>query len=457
MGSDLDKPKLITIYPNSRFSKTPNSVYKTFNLGNRIPCDKVISFDDAILFKEVPNFQLFEILLYSNQKYVYGFKFVYFNPETKQYLSGVDLRTNDSDTPKDIIPKSIKFNENDCVVEITVRNGMIIDFIRFRTKKGLILEGGNPTGGEFVKTVKSRKDHYFSNFGGSIETSWRCLKTINFEEINLKQLIKCQTKISFQTYRHVLRLIVNYLPFKDSVKIFLLNSHLHSLRRDPLCFKSLTESVLKSLNNQHRMYIKDILEKELQMAEDGQTEDESFKYAMSLIRMTSNKIKNAYGDLGLQGWQMTGSYVTESKATQPYRTHCFAGSRYMSTIFQDLVLNEIFDEEFIEGFNKGTKVIFAGGNIARTTECPAVGFIQLQVFNESGEEIFNDKINKENLIPEYELICIRYKVEEGKIPYKLKFTAGGYDRKTWSGDYYGPKFSGLFVRGYDSDFLVKIK
>ena len=452
MGSDLEKP--IEKYENSYFSKKPNTLHKSFNLGNRIlNANQIVLFDDAILFQKVPNFHLFEIFLYSDEKYVYGFKFIYYDPETKKYFAGADLKMDVSDKTKEIIPKSIKLNEDDCVVEITVRNGVIVDFIKFLTKKGLILEGGNPNGGEFVRTVKSQNDHYFSNFGGSLDTSWRCLKTINFEEIALKQSnIKCQGKISFQTYRLVLRMIVNYLPFNDSVNIFLLNSHLYSLRRDPLCFRYLTESALKSLNNQHRMYIKNILDKEIQKENDGYIEDDSFKYATSLIRMTSNKIKNAYGQLGWQHWQKSNNgFKIETSSTQPYRTHCFVGTHYMSKVFQEFVLNEIFNEEFIQGLYKGTKVIFAGGYIARRSDCPSCGFIELEIFNESGEAIFTEKRKKENLIPEYEMICIRYQVENGKIPHKLKFTFGGHDLKGWVGNY-GPRFSGLFIRGYEAQF-----
>ena len=241
-------------------------------------------------------------------------------------------------------------------------------------------------------------------------------------------------------------MIVNYLSFKDSVKIFLLNRHLYTLRKDPLCFRYLTESALKSLNNQNRTYIKNIFNKnELQIMND-----DSFKYATSLIRMTSNKIKNAYGQLGWKDWQKPNDgFAIATDLTQSYRTHCFVGILYMSTEF---VLNEKFDEEFMQGLIKGTKVILAGGNIASIVECPSFGFIELVIFDEKGEVIFTEKINKENPIPEYQIVYIRYQVENGKIPQKLKFTCGGNDLKGWGGPTYGLRFSGLFIRGYEAKF-----
>ena len=452
MESNLENP--IETYENSYFSRKSDILHKSFNLGNRLPNPRhMVSFDDATLFRGVPNLQVSEIFLYSNQISIFGFKVIYYNPETKKYYAGADFKVDASYKIEYIIPKSIKLNEDDCVVEITVRNGDVVDYIKFQTKKGLILEEGNPNGGDFVKTVRSQNDHYFSNFGGSLHTIWGCLLAIHFEEITLKQpSIKCQGKINFQTYRLVLRMIVNYLSFKDCVKIFLLNSHLYTLRSDPLCFRYLTESALKSLNNQHRTYIKNILNKKIQMEEDGQMKDDSFKYAISLIRMTSNKIKNAYGQLEWQDWQKSNNgFAIETALTQSYRTHCFAGNLSMSEVFQEFVLNKIFDEEFMQGLIKGTKVILAGGNLARRCECPSFGFIELVIFDEKREVIFTEKINKENMIPEYQTVYIRYQVENGKIPQKLKFTFGGRDMEEWKGNY-GPRFSGLFIRGYEAKF-----
>ena len=173
----LENP--IETHENSYFSRKSDPLHKSFNLGIRILNPSHIeSFDDAILFRAVTNLQVSEIFMYSNQKFCFGFKVIYYNPETNQYYAGADFKIDESDKTKhycqndkkDIIQKSIKLNEDDCVVEITVRNSAVVDYLKFLTKKGLILEGGNPNGGDFVKTVRSQNDHYFSNFGGSLHT-----------------------------------------------------------------------------------------------------------------------------------------------------------------------------------------------------------------------------------------------------------------------------------------------
>ena len=48
-------------------------------------------------------------------------------------------------------------------------------------------------------------------------------------------------------------------------------------------------------------------------------------------------------------------------------------------------------------------------------------------------------------------MVIRYQAEKGKIPHKVKLTFGGHDLKSWAGNY-GPRFSGLFIRGYKANF-----
>lgn len=437
-------------FKNSYFVKKQDTLHKSHNLGNRfLNINDSVTYDDMILWKEVPRFQISEIFLYSTDKFVYGFKIIYYNPSTKDYFSGADYKVDGIQLkPKHALQtKSIKLAEDDYLVEVKVRSGAVIDFLRFQTKKGLILEGGGPGGGEFVKKSKGYKDYYFSNFGGTLDVNEGCLKAIHFEEIPFHTIdVKVKGNIDFQSFRRILRMVVEYLPLTDSVKIFTLNSHLYILRRDPLCFRCLTESVLKSLNNQHRRYIKNLAEKE------GMEEDEDFAYAISLIKMTSNKIENAYGQLGWKNWdQSNEGFAIETFLTQPYRTHCFAGTHFEDEVSTELLIKDSFDQEFIKELMNGKNVIYAGGFIARRPDCPSKGFIIFEVFGSDGQKIFEQKKMKENLLPEYRLMAIRYQVEKGKIPHKVRLTFGGVDSKCWAGNY-GPRFSGLFIRGYKVNF-----
>ena len=440
----------IKTFKSSYFAKKLDTLHKSHNLGNRfLNINDSVTYDDMILWQDVPRFQISEIFLLSNENYVYGFKIIYYNPLTNNYYAGADYKV-------DGIPlkirhalqkKSIKLAEDDYLVEIKVRSGAVIDFLKFQTKKGLILEGGGSGGGEFVKKSKSDKDYYFSNFGGTLDVNSGCLNAIHFEEIPFQTVdIKVKGNIDFQTFRRILKMVVEYLPLQDSVKIFTLNSHLYLLRRDPHCFRCLTELVLKSLNNQHRRYIKNLAAKE------EMYDDEAFAYATSLIKKTSNKIKNAYGQFGWENWNKTGEgFAIETFLTQPYRTHCFAGTHYNSEVSIELLINEIFEQEFIKELITGNNVIFAGGCIARRPDCPSKGFIQFEVFESGGEIIFKEKKKKKELLPEYQIMVIRYQAEKGKIPHKVKLTFGGHDLKSWAGNY-GPRFSGLFIRGYKANF-----
>ena len=147
-----------------------------------------------------------------------------------------------------------------------------------------------------------------------------------------------------------------------------------------------------------------------------------------------------------------GGFVVETFLTQPYRTHCFAGTYYESEVYNEFLVNELFDGEFIEGFLKGHYIILAGGYIARRFDCGSKGYINLKVYNEAGEIIFGTNVEKNQLNTNYETICIKYKFEKVKIPHKFKFCFGGIDLKFWAGNY-GPRFSGLFIRGYKASYL----
>ena len=181
--------------------------------------------------------------------------------------------------------------------------------------------------------------------------------------------------------------------------------------------------------------------------------DESFKYVRSVLDFTKNKLKNPYGADGFNNWiQIQEGFNIENISTQPYRSHCFAGTYYNSELCTEHDIRELFDEEFCEGLFKGNNLIVVGGFVARRPDCGSTGYIDLKVFSEAGETIFNYRIDKPELDVQYDIIYIKYCVEKDKIPHKLRFSFGGKDAKYWAGNY-GPRFSGMFIRGYKKSYL----
>ena len=432
------------IFDNKLFKTNRDSIFKSHNIGNRFSyIDKTLSYDDIMIYKKVPDFKVSEITLYFNpNSFVYGFQVIYHNFETNEFFAGADYKL---DKQNELLSKkTIKLDEDDYLISISGKTGSLVDNLRFETKKGKILEGGGPNGSSFE--YKTKEGYYFSKFGGTISENDGILIVLSFEEMCVDKQKKNEI-INFAPFRKIFKLVCEYLCLFDQTKIFMLNSHLFSLRKDPYVLSNITINAIKSVNNQHRRYVKEILSK------TNIENDESYNYIISTLNFTSNKIKNPYGAYGLKYWIETKKgFLAEDFITQPYRTHCFAGTYFDSELEIEGVIKEFFNEEFYQGLVKGVNVIIAGGFIARRSDCPSRGYVRLTIYDENNSIIFKKKEKRMELKVPYQLIMVKYLFEKEKIPYKLKFSFGGKDLKFWAGNY-GPRFSGLFLRGYKKSFF----
>ena len=85
----------IKTFKSSYFAKKLDTLHKSHNLGNRfLNINDSVTYDDMILWQDVPRFQISEIFLLSNENYVYGFKIIYYNPLTNNYYSGADYKVD---------------------------------------------------------------------------------------------------------------------------------------------------------------------------------------------------------------------------------------------------------------------------------------------------------------------------------------------------------------------------
>lgn len=423
------------------------TLHKSHNVGNRyLNIDKSVTYDDLILYKSVPSFKIHKISIISDDAYVYGIQTIYLNEKTQETYSGAIVSSN---LPQDCQIKTLTIDEDDYICKISGLSGAVIDNLCFETRKGKILQGGGSGGDSFVVTAKN--DYYFSNFGSTLSSSDHRLMALHFEEIPIHKIESTFINEirNFKNFRKIFKLCSEFLSLRDLIQIFSVNSHFYSLRFDPFYVYSMAMQIIKSMNNQHRVYLKNL------MNDERVKNNEEFNTIRKILAFTSNKIKNPYGCLGFEGWEkIKQGFAIETFMTQPYRTHCFAGTYFLSVLSVDFIFKEAFDEDFIKEFLKGNNLIVAGGMIARRPDCPSEGFVELKAFAENDEVIFEKKQKYEELKNDYQLISVKYYYDDkkDKIPFKLTFSFGGADQKFWAGNY-GPRFSGLFVRGYKKEFF----
>ncbi|EAS00025.2 F-box associated region protein (macronuclear) [Tetrahymena thermophila SB210] len=415
------------------------------------PVGDELQFDDFFKITN-KNYRIFKFTVGKRveNSYICGLQFHYQNIQNPdEVVQGFAFGPNDLFTNNKYQTKSFTLQDDEFIVEMKGRKGMIIDCFGVVTNKGNEYSFGGTGGGEYSQ--KAPKGYHFTCMGGYFSPGWDSISSFTMEVRELPfddgENQRRLHSYSLKSYKPAFRKLVDFLTTSEVTKLFRLNKDFARFRHDDYVLTKIGCRCIYSGVPKSIKYIKKMI-KYCPQDEVANV----YEKIMNYFNLIQNFVSNPDGRSEYEGFQKVqngGDGITIQKSEKDCN---FITSYGWCTLKWSKSLKEIFSDKskynlelLIGKIQSGNYAIVAGAQICET------GFggeasLKIEILGEDENVLFQFKRDIKDLTREYKFYNLKYIHSwPDKVPHKINFYISGKDTCFWAG-HYGAKFKSITVK-----------